>query len=86
MCIKIIPERSAQKLGLAVLFWWPPSSPDLNPIEKVWRWMEVRITQMEPFPTMIDALKKVVQGLWDELDPCDYIKEIRKGQRNVGRC
>ena len=58
--------------------WWPPSSPDLNPIEKVWRWMKGRTTQMEPFPTTIDGLKQAVQELWDEMDPCDYIKKIQK--------
>ncbi|OCK88086.1 uncharacterized protein K441DRAFT_647322 [Cenococcum geophilum 1.58] len=40
--------------------WWPPSSPDLNPIEKVWRWIKARITQMDKFPTTLDELKQVV--------------------------
>ena len=64
--------------GLQGFKSWPPSSPDLNPIEKVWRWMKGRITQMEPFPTTIEALKEVVQDLWDEMDPAAYIKEIEK--------
>ena len=49
--------------GLQGFKLWPPSSPDLNLIEKVWRWMKGRITQMEPFPTTIEALKEVVQDL-----------------------
>ncbi len=57
---------------------WPPSSPDLNPIEKVWRWMKARITEMEPFPTTIEALKAAVQALWDEMDPCMFISHIEK--------
>ena len=40
--------------------------------------MKSRITQIEPFPTMISALKEAVQELWDEMDPCVYIKEIEK--------
>lgn len=58
---------------------WPASSPDLNAIEKVWRWMKDRLTKMEPFPTSIDDLKEAIQALWDELDPCAWIlKEIEK--------
>ena len=57
---------------------WPPSSPDLNPIEKIWRWMKNRISQMEPFPTTIEDLKAAVQALWDEMDPTMWIKEIEK--------
>ena len=33
---------------------------------------------MEPFPTTIDALKKVVQDVWDEMDTCDCMKGIQK--------
>ena len=55
---------------------WPPSSPDLNPIEKVWQWMKHRMTHMEPFPHTISELERVVQELWDELDPSMFIKEI----------
>lgn len=40
--------------------------------------MKARITQMEPLSTTIDALKKVVQDLWDEMDPCDCIKGFQK--------
>ena len=43
--------------------FWPPSSKDLNPIEKVWRWMKDRITQMEPFPIKLEDLKRVAQYL-----------------------
>ena len=39
---------------------WPASSQDLNPIEKVWRWMKARITELEPFPITKEELKKVV--------------------------
>lgn len=36
---------------------WPPSSPNLNLIEKVWRWIKARITQIDKFLTTLDELK-----------------------------
>jgi transposase len=53
-------------------FNWPPSSPDLNPIEKVWRWMKEEITKMINIPTTLEDLKKVLQELWDRVEPEDY--------------
>lgn len=53
-------------------FNWPPSSPDLNPIEKVWRWMKEEITKMINLPTTIEDLKRVLQELWDRVQPEDY--------------
>jgi DDE superfamily endonuclease len=55
---------------------WPPSSPNLNPIKKVWRWIKSRITQIDKFPTTLNKLKQVVQDLWDEIDPYWFIKHI----------
>ena len=40
--------------------------------------MKARITQMEPFSTTLDALKPVVQDLWDEMDPTCFIKDIER--------
>jgi transposase len=53
-------------------FTWPPSSPDLNPMEKVWRWMKEEITKIIDLPTTIEDLKKVLQELWDQVRPEDY--------------
>ncbi|KAF4626473.1 hypothetical protein G7Y89_g11686 [Cudoniella acicularis] len=52
-------------------FDWPPSSPDLNPIEKVWRWMKHEITKLESVPTSKEDMKEVLRGLWKEVKPED---------------
>ncbi|KAF8847202.1 hypothetical protein BDZ45DRAFT_607803 [Acephala macrosclerotiorum] len=53
-------------------FDWPLSSPDLNPIEKVWRWMKHEITKLEKVPTTIEEMKEVLQALWAEVQPEDW--------------
>jgi transposase len=71
-------KRVREDANIKTFAFWPPSSPDLNPIEKVWRWMKGRISRMEPFPTKIDDLKRIVQELWDEMDPTMFIHEIEQ--------
>jgi transposase len=53
-------------------FDWPPSSPDLNPIENIWRWMKNEITKLENVPTSIEDIKEVLQELWNEVDPKEW--------------
>ena len=53
-------------------FDWPPSSPDLNPIEKIWRWMKHEITKLETVPTLIKDIREVLQELWNEVDPKEW--------------
>ena len=69
-------KKTRKDLGIIGFDFWPPSSPDLNPIEKVWRWMKHEITKLEIFPTTLEALRVEVQRLWDEMDPCKFIPTI----------
>ena len=50
-----------------------PSSPILNPIEKIWRWMKHEITKLESVPTSIEDMNEVLLELWNEVNP----KELR---------
>ena len=50
-------------------FDWPPSSPDLNPIEKIWRWMKNEITKLETVPTSTEDMKEALQEPWSEVNP-----------------
>jgi hypothetical protein len=50
----------------------PPLSPDLNPIEKVWRWMKHEITKLESAPMLKEDMKEVLRELWSEVKPEDW--------------
>ena len=49
-----------------------PSSPDLNPIEKVWRWIKEELKKLPYVPKNKEDLKREVQKLWDQVDPRDF--------------
>ena len=53
-------------------FDWPPSSPDLNPIEKVWRQIKEELKRLPYVPTTLEDLKREVQKLQDRVDPKDF--------------
>src|SRR5215208_4043667 len=52
----------------------PPGSPDLNPIEHIWRLIKSRIKQRKKFPRTLQELKQAVQEEWDRIT----YKEINK--------
>lgn len=54
----------------------PAASPDLNPIENVWRLIKQRIKQRSRFPATLTEMKKAVQEEWDGLQPSDWNKYI----------
>jgi hypothetical protein len=53
-------------------FAWPPSSPDLNPIEKVWRWMKEELKKLPYVPKNREDMCRELQKLWDQADPHDF--------------
>jgi hypothetical protein len=50
----------------------PASSPDLNPIENVWRTMKQRIKARRDFPNTVSKMGIAVQEEWDRLEPQDW--------------
>jgi len=64
-----------KELGLR-LFDWPPSSPDLSPIENVWRLLKQRIYRRKQPPRTHTDLIQAIKEEWDRLEPKDWRKYV----------
>lgn len=65
---------------------WPPQSPDLNPIENLWRIIKNRINQRDPPIRSKLDLQKALQEEWDRLTPADFDHLIISMQKRVAEC
>lgn len=67
--------REIRARGINVIFW-PPFSPDLNPIEWIWGkmkdWIEEHYSQED---MSYDQLRRVVKEAWDAVSE-DYLEEL----------
>ncbi|TGZ80744.1 hypothetical protein EX30DRAFT_50137 [Ascodesmis nigricans] len=48
------------------------SSPDLNPIENLWRIIKQRIKARKEFPNTVPKMNEALQDEWDRLEPRDF--------------
>ncbi len=55
-----------EDLGLEVLDW-PPQSPDLNPIEELWRVLKLRLGNYKTMPAGVEELWERIQKEWQEI-------------------
>ena len=58
---------------------WPPQSPDLNPIENLWKTLGMKV--MERNPTNREDLWVKLQEEWSKISIEDYQGLIRSGSR-----
>ena len=53
---------------------WPANSPDLNPIENVWRLLKQRVTKR--FPRTLAELRQCIEEEWAALELSDFARYI----------
>jgi transposase len=65
---------------------WPAQSPDLNPIENIWAFLETRVRSRKPQPSSIRALEQIVEEEWNAI-PRDFYRElVRSMPRRIEAC
>jgi transposase len=67
-------SKTLEDLGLEVLDW-PAQSPDLNPIEELWRYLKIRLGRYPKPPEGIEELWVRVQKEWKDI-PGNLISEL----------
>ena len=88
---RIVKELFAQRPHIRV-FPWPPQSPDLNPIEHLWDFLDHNINQHRI--SSISGLKQAIMEEWQKISsevtqklvasmPRRIVEVVRRGGRNT---
>lgn len=60
--------------GIRVLSW-PPQSPDMNPIEHLWNYLDRRLRQRPVLPTSLDELWQALKDEWEKI-PVSFCRDL----------
>src|SRR5215813_4091038 len=65
---------------------WPPQSPDLNPIEHIWKTLKLRISGRDPPIRTEEDLRNALQEEWWNINAdtvCKVVENMPQRIRNV---
>ena len=63
-------KAQLEQIGIGpYVFPWPVSSPDMLPIEEVWKRIKRKITRHNPRPTTVPDLQQAILEEWNALSP-----------------
>jgi transposase len=48
--------------------YWPPNSPDMNPIEYIWGWIKHYLTNLKPVPGSLAEVEAAVIEFYEKID------------------
>ena len=48
---------------------WPANSPDLSPISNMWAILQDEVDKVDPLPSNLTALEKIVKDAWSKISP-----------------
>jgi transposase len=69
-----MPQGTQQDLaerGIIIIFW-PPFSPDLNPIERVWHIIKNYLQDNYPENLSYDKLRLAVKDAWEKVGEYEF--------------
>ncbi|GBN39680.1 Transposable element Tc1 transposase [Araneus ventricosus] len=81
--VRIVLEWFEEHTDEFHLMFWPPNSPDLNPMERIWDVMERQLRDQTPPCPNISILRHRCLDIWCNLSPVKYQKLVASMSRRV---